>query len=100
MQQFSLGELKKLIEGYRKGLKSYNKRTASKCDDVSGEVMFLAGLKTGRQSTNDTKATIKTLQRLYENNYTSSEQLQLILKLMNGPPKMKSPKQKKNVPIM
>ena len=61
MQPFSLEELKRLIDGYRKGLKSYNKRTANKCDDISGEVMFLAGLKTGKQSTNDTKATIKTL---------------------------------------
>ena len=48
MQPFSLEELRRLIDDYRKGFKSYNKRTANKCDDVSGEVMFLAGLKTGK----------------------------------------------------
>ena len=70
MQPMTMPELQATLERFREGLKSYRKKAPGSSDEATGEIMFLAGLKTGRQSSNDTKATIKSLARIYDNNYT------------------------------
>ena len=94
-QPMTMPELQAILERFRKGLKSYKKKGPVSRDESTEEIMFLAGLKTGRQINNDTKASIEALARIYENNYTSSERLDTILRLLNGPPSVKGPKQQK-----
>ena len=44
----TMPELQAILERFRKGLKSYKKKGPVSRDESTEEIMFLAGLKTGR----------------------------------------------------